>query len=220
MLCYDDSVLVEQAGKDVDAGTCGRDDWRTDKDAAQGRVTEHGYGKVGFKAINLASVCVSLHDDIHNIQGWLVGQPPFCDGACHQDCAGACAPDGQVVPGALLDGFEQLIFCHEFANGGAFSPWDNQPVYVIKVGWEPDLAGWYSNAVEECFVFMKAALQGEDPNCHLPPSPGQELVLGNLAYFDANHGVAKPFAHLRNNFRVVVVGCGFDDSPRTPLRVA
>jgi len=131
------------------------DDRRADKDSVKGRL-ERRQKQLGVEAVNLASIGVSSHLDVHDLQPLR----PFSS-LSQQNGSRAGPEDRQAVSTGRSERIEEPATAGEILHRSAFAAGDDQSLDVLEVLRLPNSSGLHSAALETGDVKREGSLQGE-----------------------------------------------------------
>ena len=155
VLTYGHGLSVGQRGHYVNFLSNPYDSRSAYKHSMEGDLVELVDGEVLLEAVYLASESVAKHTDVHKTQrnrvflGDLLG---------HHYHPGASAPNGLTFVGHSGDRLPEIINVHQATQGGAFTPWDDQPVYVRELVGQSYFPSLHSQSLQYGNMLGKVSL--------------------------------------------------------------
>ena len=131
------------------------DDRGADKDSVKGWF-ERREEKLGVEAVKLASIGVSAHLDVHDLQPL---RP--LSSLSQQDGSRAGSEDRQAVSAGRSERIEEPASAGEIFHRCAFAAGDDQPLDILEILRLPNSPGFHSAALEAGDVKREGPLQGE-----------------------------------------------------------
>lgn len=131
------------------------DDRGADKDSVKGGL-ERRQEKLGVEAVKLASIGVSAHLYVHDLQPL---RP--LRSLSQQDGSRAGSEDRQAVSAGRSERFEEPATAGEIFHRRAFAAGNDQPLDILEIFRFPDPPGLHSAALEAGDVKREGSLQGE-----------------------------------------------------------